>query len=536
MVHFHHKGKNKLDQFAYKVYKLFYLKDFCVKNAFERSTSWVYNIVFMVISLIGLIPIIESFVNSVTLSNFVYEHFYFSIFILSFFYLFDILIRIICAKYYYSAETYLKGLKSLSLSFFCYVEFATWATTIIIILSLGKFEGAKVVLENTDYQNAIRVTTTVMFLMNTFTGYKRFFLYSHNMSDLEMFADLIKEKRKFWVTSIVIVVFVILIISFAIYTFEVHNTPPPGTTTLPIKTMWDALYFSLVTVTTVGFGVMMPTTLQSKIFVVILMITGIYMYAFLSSQFINVFNEFFAKKKEMSEEAATAKEKEVEQEYILQRIDLMLVENMYKAKIIDKKTYNKLLKEKQKQQDLVINNRYKETDFSFDKESKTIYFCGNPLGNYITDPEASLKAFEKNWGVVSKQDAKLAKPKAALYFLTTRVATDLAHNKDKIQIIFTSKQIDKHLQKLIIYQKKPYVSTICEFDIAATLEKDKELMWEKFGEFTNLSKEKFNSIFKNQKNVTAIFAKNIVLYPKPKQIETYGISNTNNMKEIIPVL
>lgn len=194
-------------------------------------------------------------------------------------------------------------------------------------------------------------------------------------------------------SSIVVVVFVILIFSFAIYVFEVR-VPANEQSKDHIKTIWDALFFSLTTVTTVGFGVNMPVTVPAKVFVVILMITGIYLYAFLSSQFINVFNEFFAKKKEISKEATQAKEKEVEQEYLLQKIDELILINMYKAKLITKKRFDQLMKEKVKTNNLA-NNRFKESDFSFDKENKTIYYCGAALGNYITDPEKEIKAYDK---------------------------------------------------------------------------------------------------------------------------------------------
>ncbi len=526
---------NKFDAFAMKTYKLFYLKDFCIKTSFEKVFSWTYNIIFMIAGLIGFIPIIESMISGAGTSSFDYDIYVFSLFIISFVFLFDMIIRVICCKFYYDATKYRGGLKCLSRSIFAYIELATWLSTFIVVLTLGKFEHGEIILESHD-NKAVTVTTTILFLSNTFAGYKRFFLYSHNKGDVDIFSDLIKQKRKFWLTSILIVVFIILIFSFSIYVFESSYTGDSTNTNLQrIKSIWDALYFSLVTVSTVGFGVVMPIAPESRAFVVILMITGIYMYAFLSSQFINVFNEFFAKKKEMSEKAAADKAKEVEQEYLLQRIDELILDNMYKAKVINKKTYSKLLKEKQKE-DTVFNNSFKETDFSFDDNTKTIYFCGTPLGNYIEDHEIVQKAFDSNWSVATKQDLKYTKPTAALYFLTSKVANDLAHNRDKIQIIFTSKQIDKRLSKLIIYQKKPFISSICELDIAATLVKEKSQMWKKFGKYTNLTEDKFTNLFKRQKNVTAIFVKNIILYDKPKQIESYGISNILKMKEILPLV
>ncbi len=529
------KTENKFDAFSLKVYKLFYLKDFCVKTTFEKCFSWTYNIIFMLASLIGFIPIIESMISGSQTSAFDYDIYVFSLFVISFLFFFDVIVDIICCKYYYDTNKYKDGLKSLSKSFFVYIEFATWITTFIFVLIFGEWKKGEIVLTANENRIAT-VITTILFLSNTFAAYKGFFLYSHNKGDVDIFNDLIKQKRKFWITSILIVVFIILIFSFSIYVFEVarkDSANPAGVQR--IKSIWDALYFSLVTVSTVGFGVVMPIAPESRAFVVILMITGIYMYAFLSSQFINVFNEFFAKKKEMSEKARDDKAKKVEQEYLLQRIDALILENMYNAKLIDKKTYTKLLKDKQKE-DVVFNNKFKETDFSFDDNTKTIYFCGNPLGNYIEDPEIIQKAYECNWGVLSKQDLKYTKPTTALYFLTSKAANDLAHNREKIQIIFTSKQIDKRLSKLIIYQKKPFVSSICELDIAATLVKEKNQMWKKFGAYTNLSEEKFNNLFKRQKNVTAIFVKNIILYDRPKLIEGYGISSTLKMKEIIPLI
>lgn len=80
----------------------------------------------MLICLVGLIPIIEAIVaSSTTSTSFGHEQYFISIFILSFFFLFDLVVRIICAKYYYNTDTYLHGLKALSISLFAYFQLFT---------------------------------------------------------------------------------------------------------------------------------------------------------------------------------------------------------------------------------------------------------------------------------------------------------------------------------------------------------------------------------------------------------------------------
>lgn len=65
------------------------------------------------------------------------------------------------------------------------------------MITLGQFSASGIVIINEDAHSAVSVTTSLMFLINSFIAYKRFFLYSHNMSDLEMFTNLVKQKRKF---------------------------------------------------------------------------------------------------------------------------------------------------------------------------------------------------------------------------------------------------------------------------------------------------------------------------------------------------
>ncbi|MDD4373909.1 MAG: ion transporter [Bacteroidales bacterium] len=77
-----------------------------------------------------------------------------------------------------------------------------------------------------------------------------------------------KKKESFYGFSVMLVILIIILSSFMVLLIE-RNTGN-------IKTAEDTLWWSLITVTTVGYGDLYPTTGLGRLFATLLIVTGIY--------------------------------------------------------------------------------------------------------------------------------------------------------------------------------------------------------------------------------------------------------------------
>lgn len=104
-------------------------------------------------------------------------------------------------------------------------------------------------------------------------------------SSLSAFASVLTEKRFELTILSVIVGFVIIIASIAIYVFENHV---PGS---HITNFGDALYWSIVTAATVGYGDITPVTTEGRVVTVLLIVSGVVVISFLTSIVVTAFTE-----------------------------------------------------------------------------------------------------------------------------------------------------------------------------------------------------------------------------------------------------
>lgn len=103
------------------------------------------------------------------------------------------------------------------------------------------------------------------------------------------FAHMIhsKDSRYFW--SFGFLLFVIFLLDIIIYIYEV---PKEGN----INNIFDILWWNVVTLTTVGYGDMYPTTMIGKIATILIMLTGIATFAYLLSGLVEYVLEYNQRK------------------------------------------------------------------------------------------------------------------------------------------------------------------------------------------------------------------------------------------------
>ncbi len=106
--------------------------------------------------------------------------------------------------------------------------------------------------------------------------------YSQNM---KMFADIIRSKRFELLTLMVFLGFLVFIASIAIYLFE---NPTSGG---QVGHLYDAVYWAIVTISTVGYGDITPMTTGGRLVTMILILTSLGVLAFFTSIIVAAFND-----------------------------------------------------------------------------------------------------------------------------------------------------------------------------------------------------------------------------------------------------
>ena len=105
--------------------------------------------------------------------------------------------------------------------------------------------------------------------------------YSHNISH---FLQVIATKKVELYTLLMLMAFVILVSGISIYVFEEKVNPN-------INSLFDSFYWSLVTISTVGFGDITPVTHEGRSITMIIILIGVGMISFATSIIVSAFSE-----------------------------------------------------------------------------------------------------------------------------------------------------------------------------------------------------------------------------------------------------
>jgi len=110
----------------------------------------------------------------------------------------------------------------------------------------------------------------------------KIFRYSRS---IKMFTDVLFGKRFELLTLATFLGFLIFIASTAIYMFENQKTGGQ------IENLFDAIYWSIVTLSTVGYGDITPQSTGGRFITLVLIIFGLGVLAFFTSIIVSAFNE-----------------------------------------------------------------------------------------------------------------------------------------------------------------------------------------------------------------------------------------------------
>ncbi len=121
-------------------------------------------------------------------------------------------------------------------------------------------------------------------LLRIFLLFRLFKLMRYTRSVNE-FAGVLGQKRTELLTLAIFLAFVIFASATAIYLFEVEAEGSH------IHSLFDGVYWALVTLTTVGYGDIVPHTPQGRMVAMVLIITGIGVISFFTSLIVSAFSE-----------------------------------------------------------------------------------------------------------------------------------------------------------------------------------------------------------------------------------------------------
>ncbi len=113
----------------------------------------------------------------------------------------------------------------------------------------------------------------------------RLFKLFRYANSIKVFADVLSNKRFELLTLAIFMGFLVFISTIAIYLFE---NPSSGGN---VRHLYDAFYWSIVTISTVGYGDITPVTFGGRLVTIALILTGLGVLSFFTSIIVSAFNE-----------------------------------------------------------------------------------------------------------------------------------------------------------------------------------------------------------------------------------------------------
>jgi len=108
---------------------------------------------------------------------------------------------------------------------------------------------------------------------------------------INQFTEVLASKKFELLTLLFLLFFVVVTAGIALYVMEEHQNPN-------IESLFDAIYWALVTISTVGYGDISPVTTEGRTISIIVIVSGIAMISFATSVIVSAFSEKLSELKE----------------------------------------------------------------------------------------------------------------------------------------------------------------------------------------------------------------------------------------------
>jgi len=119
----------------------------------------------------------------------------------------------------------------------------------------------------------------------------RFLKIFQHSKNITHFVDVLLDRKFELITLVVLLIFIVFVGGLSIYVIEEHINDN-------INDIFDALYWSFITITTVGYGDISPVTTVGRLVSFVIVLMGITMISFATSVIVSAFSEKLIELKE----------------------------------------------------------------------------------------------------------------------------------------------------------------------------------------------------------------------------------------------
>lgn len=359
------------NQFRYYIFRLTDINSNRGRLNFYFFTSLIYNVFFSLLPIIAICPIIINFVFSPSTNNIneyisfnnIMSKFMFVEYIGCILLIFNFLVGLLVSDYKFPFVY--KRINSIFIYTFKISNLYKITSCIVLIVLFnvyGHFENTKWFINfnvlGTNFQLGndyninqyeswnpgqlifitIFIVNIISIIPNIVLGFKeKKYIQTKNNS---LWLELKKNWRTLFYATIFLVLivfifsFILLKIETSYYSDWASQHPDQSITDAPNysyspKNYGEAIWYCLITITTVGYGQIIPQAQASRIVAVFLIIIGVSYYSFYSVFFINLYSKFIHSKK-------TYKNNDI------QNFKNELIKDLVKFKVIDEDIYNKI--------------------------------------------------------------------------------------------------------------------------------------------------------------------------------------------------
>ena len=120
-------------------------------------------------------------------------------------------------------------------------------------------------------------------VLRIFVLFRVFKLLRYTKS-IHQFVEVLATKKFELFTLLFLILFIVFTSGIAIYVFEEKSNPD-------ISSLFDGLYWALITISTVGYGDISPVTIEGRVVSMLVIISGIAMISFVTSVIVSSFSE-----------------------------------------------------------------------------------------------------------------------------------------------------------------------------------------------------------------------------------------------------
>ncbi|MDZ7293706.1 potassium channel family protein [Mycoplasmopsis pulmonis] len=153
---------------------------------------------------------------------------------------------------------------------------SSFVPSIWILEAFIENKDINVELQNNKVPKTFEISQVLSFLRSlVFLRVGRVLMLLQVFEPFKILYRAFKNEKKILISLFVFIIILILIFSLIIYSVETigENANPN------IKNYWDAIYFTTISMTTIGYGDISPVTTNGKIIIVIISIIGIALFA-----------------------------------------------------------------------------------------------------------------------------------------------------------------------------------------------------------------------------------------------------------------